>query len=173
MTQAGCEQGVMLANVPSEAFLHGPGCSCFLRSVSVPDRVSTSEEPKCVWKLMPSHQDTIAADVPVTERSGSAGSVHELDFPEVLNLGDGCRSRATAQGVGEKNGDDATEVVALRELVQHQQEDLETAALIGQRLLDRVEELSASLEASEPSAHQLVALVVFTFGFALRITTQE
>ncbi|CBN76731.1 hypothetical protein Esi_0000_0540 [Ectocarpus siliculosus] len=96
---------------------------------------------------MPSHQDTIPVDVPVAERSGRAGSVHELDVPEVLNLGDGCRSRATAQGVGEKNRDDETEVVALRELVQRQQEDLETAALIGQRLLDRVEELSASLEA--------------------------
>ncbi|CAM9682060.1 unnamed protein product [Ectocarpus sp. 12 AP-2014] len=125
------------------------------RSVSVPDRVSSSEEPKCVWKVMPSHQDTIADGVPAAERSDLAGSVHELDVPEVLKLGDGCRSMSTAQGVGEKNEDDATEVVALRELVQRQQEDLETAALIGQRLLDRVEELSASLEASEPSAHQL------------------
>ncbi|CAB1097033.1 unnamed protein product [Ectocarpus sp. CCAP 1310/34] len=105
--------------------------------------------------MIPSHQDTIAVDVPVAERSGRAVSVHELDVPEVLNLGDGCRSRASTKGVGEKNEDDPTEVVALRELVQRQREDLETAALIGQRLLDRVEELSASLEASEPSAHQL------------------
>lgn len=148
-------------------------CSCFLRSISAPDRVSNSEESKCAGRMMPFNQDTPARDVPVAERSGRAGSLQEFDVPCVLNLGDGCRSMASAKGFGEENGDDATEVLALRELVQRQQEDLETAALMGQRLLERVEELSASLEASEPSAHQLVALALFTYGFALRVTTQE
>lgn len=148
--------------------LHGPGCSCFLRSASAPDRVSNSEESKCAGKMEPSHQDTLTADIPVAERSGRAGSLHEFDVPGVLSSGDGCRSTASAKGVGEKNGDDASGVfalreLALRELVQRQQEDLETAALIGQRLLDRVEELSASLEASEPRPHQFFCCICFVY----------
>ncbi|CAM9829263.1 unnamed protein product, partial [Hapterophycus canaliculatus] len=45
------------------------------------------------------------------------------------------------------------EVVALRELVQRQKEDLETAASIGQQLLDSNDELSTKLEVGNRS-HQ-------------------
>lgn len=41
---------------------------------------------------------------------------------------------------------DADEVSALRELVRRGEEDLQTAAIIGQRLLETQEELSAELE---------------------------
>lgn len=86
----------------------------------------------CTPKLLTLRQ---AADktTPLAEgESGSFGT--ELD-PSAIATGSG--------GVPD-------DIADLKELISAQREDLKTAALIGQRLLDSNDELSAKLEVSRP-----------------------
>lgn len=105
-------------------------CSHRARSIAarlVPHQISTREEeaPRNY-----SSGGTRAAAAPA-ERSSRCDSTAQAQ-------------RAKIDSVDENDDDD--EITTLRQAVQHQEEDLRMAALIGQKLLDTQEELSAELE---------------------------
>lgn len=118
-----------------------PLCSCmpahayFHRSIPVPGRLPvTLKAPKasggCTSRILSSTQ---AAGTTAALAVGESGSLDtEDDHSAIATGGDGM----------------SDEVVALHELISTQKGDLETAALIGQRLLDATDELSAKLEVS-------------------------
>lgn len=94
--------------------------------------------------MLLSRQAASAPVVPAAGESGRYGSTDRGECPGALDVDDEDDNPTTATDTDGTSDD----VAALRELVHHQKEDLEMAALIGQRLLDSNEELSAKLEVS-------------------------
>lgn len=106
-------------------------------------------------------RDSIHERLPIAGDSSAGGTpaalaARESALPESADDGDYAGDYDSVDGedrcMAMKNGDNqaeicgADEVAALRELVQQQKEDLETAASIGQRLLDSNDDLSTKLE---------------------------
>lgn len=77
------------------------------------------------------------------ETSSCPGSVGEEQLSDVTPFVRGCEERSQ---YGTRLVDDTDEVEPFRELVQRKDEDLRMAGLIGQRLLDKQEELVGELE---------------------------
>lgn len=110
---------------------------------SPPREPRTSEG--CTSTVLPSRQAASPPDTFEVVESGRCGNTTD---------GRGCAGVSGVDGdnvnpetATKLNTDaDSDEVIALRELVQHQREDLKMAALMGQRLLDSTEEVSAKLE---------------------------
>ena len=121
--------------------------------------------------VSPRHGIRAAAAAASAGRSDRHGSADQGEVKDSITEAGGGQTNRQAEVISDADGDDVgDDVTRLRELTQQQEEDLRTAAIIGQKLLDTQEELHAELEVGEQcryiSSHCCVLCVVCCVCFS-------